>query len=307
MKWKGLKDHLEVGVVHPALYPQTQTNEDLLLPTIDVIVQDPYFDRVEIGGVKDPEILKQLQSRLMISRMKRTYLAQPKIFANNLDLNSLNKEERTKAIIELKKCLDEAVYIGADSMELASGQMMETQKEEAKKALVESLLEMDEYAQQKNIKLLLEIYDYDVDKRRLIGTTQDTVDVATQMEGRCPTLSFIVDLSHIPLQRETIEEAVFPLKNRIGHVHIGNCVMDEKDPRYGDKHPYFGYPNGLNDTAQVAYFLEALANIEYLRSDKKSSLSIEIMIGEGERAEDLIVNMKRTLNEAWDIFTSKIN
>ena len=35
----------------------------------------------------------------------------------------------------------------------------------------------------------------------------------------------MVDLSHIPMIRETNEESILPIKDYIVHAHMGNCVI----------------------------------------------------------------------------------
>ena len=53
----------------------------------------------------------------------------------------------------------------------------------------------------------------------------------------------LVDLSHIPMIHETIEESILPVKDYIIHAHMGNTVIKSPDcEAYGDNHPRFGIP-----------------------------------------------------------------
>ncbi|KJS20188.1 MAG: hypothetical protein VR72_15615 [Clostridiaceae bacterium BRH_c20a] len=302
--WKNYQDHLEIGTIYVTLFPETLKDEESILPAIDLLIRDIFFDRIELGYIQDKVIRDELKRRLKISRIKTTYVAQPRIFGMDLNLNSLDERKREEALIQLKKCMEEALEMGSDSMAFCSGPWVNEQKEEAKAALVSSIIELDAYAKELNLKLFLEVYDFNVERNRLLGTTIDTLAVAKSLEDKVTNFSLMIDLSHIPLLRETIQESVLPLQGKIGHVHIGNGVINQEDPRYGDRHPYFGYPNGSNDVKEVAEFLKALADIGYLKQNGKASLSIEIIKGDGERAEDLVMNAKRTLKEAWYLFAN---
>lgn len=308
MIWKGLKDHIEMGIIHRTLYPEAKTDESILLETVDVITHDLFFDRIELPTIKDPAIRKELKNRLRMTRMKTTYATSPKIFEKNLDINSIDNAVRKYAVKELKDCFEDALDFGADSVTMISGPMVaKEQHDDAKRALSESVIELSGFAEEIGLKLHLEIHDDNVDKKRLMGPTKEAVDLLNRLQDRCPAFSFLIDLSHFPLLGESINEAVFPLKNNIGYVHIGSCVLESKDPRYGDKHPYFGYPAGKNDTEELVELFRALAQIGYLKPEKKARITVETTRWVEERPSDLIVNAKRTLGHAWMEFVHDQN
>lgn len=307
MGWKELHDHIEVGIIHRTLYPEAKKDEKILLDTMDLMMHDQFFDRIEIPHIKDPAIRQEMKKRLLVTRMKITYAASQTIFELDLNVNSLEEAERKRAVEELKKSIEDAADFGAENITIITGPRVEEEKEEAIQALADSILELSDYALKFGLKLQLELHDHKVDKKRLLGPTKDAVDLLRRLHDRCPTFSFLIDLSHFPLIGESIEEAVLPLENHVGYVHIGNCVTDQKDERYGDKHPYFGYPAGRNDTEQLVQFFIALAGIGYLNPDKKAAVTIETTRWKGERPEDLLVNAKRTLCDAWKNFAQDQN
>jgi sugar phosphate isomerase/epimerase len=302
MQWKGLKDHIEVGIIHATLFPEARDNENILLETFDLISHDLFFDRVEVPTIKDPEIREELKKRLHISRIKTTYATAPRIFEMNLDINSIDRTTRMHAVQELKACFEDALDFGSDRITMISGPMNQVQQEEAKDALTESVIELSEFAHKIGLPLHLEIHDYNVDKKRQMGPTKNAIELLHRLQDSYPSFSFLIDLSHFPLLGESMEEAVLPLKGKIGYVHIGSCVVKKDDPRYGDKHPYFGYPTGENDTDEIAEFFKVLAQVGYLKPDIKVPITLETTKWVGERAEDLIINAKRTLLRAWEIF-----
>jgi sugar phosphate isomerase/epimerase len=110
----------------------------------------------------------------------------------------------------------------------------------------------------------------------------------------------MVDLSHLPLIRETAAAAILPVKDYLVHAHIGNCVVKSSDlPAYGDMHPRFGFPGGENDVDEVAEFLKILLQIGFLNEKNPPIVSFEVKPFGDEDPEIVIANAKRTLNMAW--------
>lgn len=110
----------------------------------------------------------------------------------------------------------------------------------------------------------------------------------------------MVDLSHLPLLRETAEQAILPIKDYLVHAHIGNAVV--KDPSleaYGDAHPRFGFPNSENDVPELVEFLKVLKDIGFLNTQNPPIVSFEVKPWGDEDPDLVIANAKRTLNEAW--------
>ena len=89
-----------------------------------------------------------------------------------------------------------------------------------------------------------------------------------------------MDLSHLPLLRETVEQAILPVKDYIVHAHIGNAVVkDPALPAYGDAHPRFGFPNSENDVEQLVSFLRVLKEIGFLTAKNPPIVSFEVKPG----------------------------
>ncbi|MEE9399125.1 MAG: hypothetical protein V3V23_02555, partial [Dehalococcoidales bacterium] len=108
------------------------------------------------------------------------------------------------------------------------------------------------------------------------------------------------DLSHLPLMGESSDYALSAAKDYLTHVHIGNCVLKDKNhPAYGDKHPPFGIAGGENDVEEVRLFLKILMDIGYLGEGKQNVVAFEVKPLDGESSEVVIANAKRTLMEAW--------
>jgi len=82
-------------------------------------------------------------------------------------------------------------------------------------------------------------------------------------------------------------------------LHIGNAVVKEGCPGYGDKHPRFGYPNSANDTEELLDFFMVLKAEGFFRQDYPYVLSMEVMPTPDEDADIIVANTKRVIHRAW--------
>lgn len=296
-----LYKYMKVGLIHFMAYPSTMKGEGPILETIKKIAVDDYFTAIEITTIKDKEERKKVKQMLETSHMVVAYGGQPRLLTTGLNINDLNEEGRQKALANLKEGIDEAYEMGASSFAFLSGKYDEDKKELAYEALVKSTKEICSYAKSKgNLKIAVEVFDYDVDKKSLIGPADLALRFAKDIRKEHDHFGLMVDLSHIPLLHETIEESLLPVKDYIIHAHVGNCVVKTAGmPGYGDAHPRFGFPNGENDVQEVTDYLKVLLEIGYLNDKKPAILSFEVKPFGDEDPDIVIANAKRTLNEAW--------
>ncbi|HEX8278162.1 MAG TPA: TIM barrel protein [Segetibacter sp.] len=293
--------YMKVGLVHFMAYPTTMKGEGPILETIKKLALDDYFNAIEITTIRNSEERQAVKKMLETSHMTVTYGAQPRLLTTGLNINDLDEEGRLKALTNLKEGIDEAYEIGASGFAFLSGKFEEATKEESYQALVKSTKEICSYVKSKgNMKVALEVFDYDVDKQNLVGPADIALRYAKEIREEHDHFGLMVDLSHIPLIHETIEESLLPVKDYIIHAHIGNCVVKSPDlPGYGDLHPRFGFPNGENDVDEVVDYLRVLLQIGFLNDKKPPIVSFEIRPFGDEDPDIVIANAKRTLNEAW--------
>src|SRR5215210_3175392 len=293
--------YMKVGLVHFMAYPTTMKGEGPILETIKKLALDDYFNAIEITTIQNPEERQTIKKMLETSHMTVAYGAQPRLLTTGLNVNDLNEEGRLKALANLKEGIDEAYEIGASGFAFLSGKYEEATKEESYQALIRSTKEICSYVKSKgNMKVALEVFDYDVDKKSIVGPADTALRYAKEIREEHEHFGLMVDLSHIPLIHETIEESLLPVKDYIIHAHIGNCVVKSPDmPGYGDLHPRFGFPNGENDVDEVVDYLRVLLQIGFLNDKKPPIVSFEIKPFCDEDPDIVIANAKRTLNEAW--------
>ncbi len=291
-----LHSYMKVGIVQIMAFPDISP-----LDAIGKIAEDEFFGAIEIASIPS-DIRAEVDKILQASKLVVGYVGQAALLGQKLDLNSPIPQQREAAITQMKSGVDEAYSFGAKRLAVLSGPAPVRDKyEQAKELLVDSLSQLCGYAQTKgDLGITMEIFDRDIDKKCLIGPTEEGVQVAKEVRRRYPNFGLMVDLSHLPLLKETADHALKTAEDYLVHIHIGNCILKDKNhPAYGDKHPPFGTAAGENDVEEVRLFLKALMEIGYIGEGKQNVVAFEVKPLEGQSAEVVVANTKRTFLEAW--------
>ena len=295
-----IKRYIKVGLIHFMAYPVTIKGEGPIAETLERIAQDDYFDAVEVTWIKDDAVRREAKEIIETSALEVYYGAQPRLLTTGNNPNAVDESERQVALDNLKAGIDEAAEIGAKGFAFLSGKYGEATKEKAFDALVKTTVELCEYAKKQGVpKVALEVFDYDVDKCSLIGPVALAKKYAEAVCAKADNFGLMVDLSHLPLLRETAKESLTPIKDYIIHAHMGNAVAKEGLPAYGDAHPRFGFPGGANNVDELVDYLKVLIDIGYLKEGQPKVVSFEVKPYGDEDPELVIANAKRTLNRAW--------
>ena len=298
---QSIHKYAKIGLIHFMAYPSTIKGEGPIEETIRKIAIDDYFDAIEITWIKDASVRKKVRKMLDSSHLAVAYGAQPRLLTTGQNINDLDEAKRQVALANIKEGIDEAYEMGATGLGFLSGKYTEEKKEEAYQALLKSTREICAYAKSKgNLMIAHEVFDYDVDKCSLIGPVKLAKRYAEDICAEFNNFGLMVDLSHLPIIRESARESLVPVKDFIIHAHMGNCVVkDKKDPAYGDAHPRFGYPGGENDVNELVEYLKILKEIGYLDPADRKILSFEVKPVGDEDADIVVANAKRVLNLAW--------
>lgn len=293
--------YLKVGLIHFMAYPETtKFNEQKnLIESIKKVLVDDYFNAIEITHIEDNNQREEVKKLLEQSHMTIAYGVQPRLLGGGLNPNHLDEAERKKAENIIIESIDEAHYLGAESIAFLAGKYDENKKEEAFEQLLKTTKNVCKYAKTKNISVSLEVFDYDVDKKVLIGPSDYAAHFAKKIQAENDNFGLLVDLSHLPQTHESSKYAIQTMKPYIKHFHIGNCVIKEGAVAYGDTHPRFGFPNGVNDVNEVKEFLQVMKEEGFFDEENPYIVSFEVKPWENEDSEIIIANAKRTLNRAW--------
>lgn len=302
-------NYMNVGTIHFMSFPEVMKGEGPVTETLEKILANDFFTAVEITTIKDLRVREEAMKMLKSSHVISAYGAQPVLLSNKLNINSLIEEERQKAVDQIKKCIDEAAYLGVKGVAVLSGVHPGAEFEEA--AIQKLLLSLDElcaYSKKYNLGFELETFDFDVDKKCLIGKSELAAKVAKEVRKKHSNFGLILDLSHLPLQYEKIKIALNNCKEYMTHLHIGNCVLrDKTHAAYGDQHPRFGVEGGENDVEQLREFFATLFEIGWLRNDKslkpenRPIISFEVKPMAGELSSVVLANSVRVFKTAWGL------
>lgn len=295
--------YMKLGIVHFKAFPEVALGEGPIVETLRKIVEDDFFTAVEVGWMKDVKVRNEARRLLEISQLEVCYACQPRMFSNKLNINHFDPTERKKALGMMKNGIKEAYDLGASCARVFSGKHPgEEKKEDAKKILIDSLMEICEFTKELgDMPLYMKVFDYDIDKCFLIGHFQDAADVAAAVRKEYDFFGVLADLSHFPLLRVDPKDAIPLVKDFPMHFHIGNCLFkDRRHPCYGDLQPRFGMPGGEVDTLMVRDYFRLLLDLGLLNPEDRPVLSAEVrpLLAE-ESSEVVIANTKRVIKEAW--------
>ncbi|MBO2521362.1 MAG: sugar phosphate isomerase/epimerase [Clostridia bacterium] len=295
-----LHQMMRVGIVAFMAFPELSSGDGPVLEAIEEICHDPFFESIEVTRINDGAVRKKVAEILAASQMEVGFACQPIQLSGGLDLNSPDEGERKKAVETLIGYLPMAKELGATKFALLSGRDPGPEgRDAAIERLVDSLAQVCEAARGYDLAVALEVFDREIDKKAVIGSTKDAVRVAARLRPQFPDFGLMLDLSHLPLQGESSREALTLAKDYITHIHVGNCILDPEHPLYGDSHPRFGAPGGVNDVAELAEFLRVLRDIGYLSEGITRTVAFEVKPMPGESPQIVIANAKRTLRAAW--------
>lgn len=301
---------MDVGVIHFMIYPEVIGGEGPIVETASRIAADDFFNVLEITFVNDPAVRAELKKMLDIAHMKVGFGAQPGLLLNGLNLADLDEAGRQAAVAKMREGVNQAYFYRARILALMDGPQSYPGPERAEEAtdqVVKSLGEVCQYAQDQAddylLTISLEPFDREVDKKSLLGPSQEVAQVAQRVKESHDNFGLTIDLSHLPLLEESPLEALTTVQDHVIHIHIGNAYTADRDsPAYGDQHPRFGLAGSLNDVPQLVEFLRALFSIGYFEKElptPKPVVSFEVKPLPGEPAELVIANSKRVLKEAW--------
>lgn len=300
-----LHDYMKVGVVHFMAYPETIAGDGPCFDTMAEIVADEYYEDIEITRVNDADEAARVKGLLDSSGMVVGFGAQPMELRPGLNLNAFEEDVRREAVDSLKEAVDFAYYFGARKLGFLSGKKPADRHDEALQLLTESIIEIGRYAKSKgDLVLSLETFDDTTDKKALIGSNRLAVEVSREVRKSIPDFGLMVDLSHLPMQGETVHEALSVTAEHINHAHIGTCIIsDVNHPLYGDKHPRFLHPRSHCKIPEVRAFLAGLLDIGYLQEGAadRNIVAFEVQPAPGtpETPQSVLAEAKRVLREAW--------
>jgi sugar phosphate isomerase/epimerase len=292
---------LQLGIVHFMAFPECLSGDGPQFETLSVVCHDPFFEAVEVGPINDAAQRRECAALLRHCQMRVTFACQPLQLRLGLDLNSADKDQRRQAVEAILGCLDQAKELGAVRLALMSGKNVPPHlRPAAADCLINELRRICKAARERaGLPVILEIFDYDVDKKALVGPCALAAEVAAAVRADFPDFGLLHDLSHMYLCHEEPASYLPLIRAHLAAIHLGNSVSDRAHPLHGDTHPLFGMPGTDSDVPQLRDFIRALFDIGYLKPGRRTVCGFEIRPPQGTSPQTAIANMKRTWHQAW--------
>ena len=223
-------------------------NEEELYRTVEQILSEHYYKRMESGSLKTPWARTRF-----IKLVKELNIGFTQWITNDINERKLNPSTtdsalRKRTIREICDLVDIAGESGADRVAMVSGpDPGEVLREDALKGIEEVLVAVSEkMTEYPGMILLLEPLDRGAHKNNLIGPSSDSVmlmEKVNKIHNNC-LLSW--DSAHMALNKEDLSESLSVCGKYIGHIHLANAILDPAMEGYGDWHMAMGAPGFLD-------------------------------------------------------------
>jgi len=278
---------------------------DLLRQAADI----EFYEAVELGFIKDAACRHAIRTLVENRGWQLTQWCSPVIADKGLSLSSLDPKERKKAIACAKELLAGIAETGASRCGLQSGPDPKTDvlRMEAKKALLESCVELSETAKQyEGMYLLFEPLDRFVHKKQLLGPIKEVTEWFAHLKKECSNFYIHWDSAHEVLGGADLQESVTLAAPYLAQFHICNCINDPQHPYYGDHHMDIGQaPNyktwGYLTPKVGAKILKTVAAFEPCDGIETTYCALEVR---AHLADDLWAKerlIRTFLTEAFDL------
>ncbi len=291
-----IQKYFDVGTIMFMSYPGPGYP---YVETLKKILVDPFFSAIEITKVANEEDKPIAKKMLDEAGIRVGYGAQPRLLGPKLNPNAIDEAKRLEAEALLMDSIDEAHYLGAKGVAFLSGNWEEATKDEAYAQLLKTTRNLCDYAKTKDMIVELEVFDFDMDKKSLIGPAPYAAKFAADMRTSHNNFGLMIDLSHFPTTYETSKFVVQTLRPYITHFHIGTAVVDSNCEAFGDMHPRFNFPNSANNVDSLVDFFTVLKDEGFFCPENPYILSFEVKPWGDEDADLVVANTKRVINRAW--------
>lgn len=288
----------------PEVYHPYKRDKNFAANTLEEIVEFDFYRAVELGDGFDKEERKRI---LEITKKNNIDVIQWFTFLiqeNNLDVSSLDSKLRLETVKQIKDNLYYAAEIGAHSIAFVTGDDPGVDRwKDGVEGLYESLCDICEEAEKYNIKVLIEPLDRWAHKKRIIGTTDETVELMLRVKEKYQNIGIAFDTAHAALNEEDILEALVKGQSLIEQIHFSNAVLDKNSELYGDFHMKVGAP-GFLTVDKVSEILSKSVELQ-IKSETGLRIAMEVR-GEVDQCKENEATLRAILKEAMNNTTVKL-
>jgi sugar phosphate isomerase/epimerase len=158
-----------------------------------------------------------------------------------------------------------------------------------------------------DVPVTLEPTGRDMDKYFLLGPFDESAAFAENLRKQgMRNFALLIDMGHVPLLGVSIDDALDQARGYIGHIHLGNCLIkDRQHPLYGDNHVPWGFPGGEYDGSDAGVFLRKLAAAGYFDKEARGTVSFEMRPYEELGSERSAGRFIEIFEKAWETVDTK--
>ena len=297
-----IRQYALIGLVHHLLYPRCMVDPDDHLRTLEVFVRRDDIETFDCCLPRGTERRNELISAIRACGKKEIAFATHLFPIDKLSLATTSPHEQAQVRMIAKDMVEQARAIGATGFVFPSGaDGPEAERSAACAAFAGFCRWLCGELKHHGITAMLEPFDRDIDKKFLYGPTAECVELIRSLEPKVDNLGIELDVAHLPLMGESFEHAIRTTAPYCRRVHLGNCVLKNRDhPMYGDKHPAIGLEGGEIDVPELAEILALLLDTGYLSKQKRGALLLEMQPLPGRTAEETVTDSMARLHKAWE-------
>lgn len=295
------QEYIKIGLNHHLLYRKRISGSKDHLETLKEVMRENRLEILDLWIVEE-EPYKTEEIKLLkdcgrdiyynVGSRKGKESAQP---------CTLSLEKRKYSLDFYKDEISRGLEAGCKKIITNSGADVPDHRGEAFEALIEFYCEICKFVP-KDVLIMVEPTDRDVDKKKFIGPSSSAVILSKRIhEAGCQNFTSMIDMCHLPLMGETIENAMEVSKGYIGHIHLGNCILkDRNNPLYGDKHPAWGLKGSEYDVEDITKLIQTGMDMGYFKKEKRGSASFEMLAYEDMNPLQSIHRFFEYLEKAWN-------
>ncbi len=296
-----IRKYARVGWVHHLLYPRCMEDPDDHERTLAEFVRRSDLDTFDCCLPYGEARQARLIPRIRASGKGGIAFATHLFPMRKISFATTVPHEQAQTRMIMADMVRQAAAIGATDFIFASGGPRPGQAAPANRSAFMAFCRwLCAELKPHGITALLEPFDTEIDKCFLYGPTADCVALVESLRPEIDNLKIELDFAHLPLMGETFEQAVHTVAPHLRRVHLGNCVLrDRNAPRYGDTHPPIGCPGGEIGVPELTRALGLLLEIGFLNPENPGYLVLEMNPWEGKTAEETIADGFSCLDRAW--------
>lgn len=308
------------------IVPQTQREPDSIEALLRPLIRDGFWKTFQIPPLPSIEAVRTLGRRLSLAGVRPTFDIGGTVSDGELRLQSTDPAIRAGALETAKGLVDQALLLGAGVADLNPGPDPGAGDRSRELAhLADSLMRLCEYAAGRAgelrsrpgsapsaggvepeglLTISLEHFDREVDKKRILGPTEEATEFVAQIRRRIPNIGLTMDLSHLVLLGEDPGASIATAGEYVTNAHISNCILaNREDLRWGDRHPPFFLPGSSVDSTIVASFVSGLRKIGYFKALPGASGMLTFQVKPNADEDPLLVaaGCRRLLEQALTI------